>query len=173
MGVVILLVLAGIWAAVLIPPIVRARSEGRPVGSVGDFNRRLQVLARTNPAGMAPARSYISDRPGQLYRISPTTGVGRVAGSSRRRSQKRRRDILIGLLVAAVGSLVLGVVPALRVLWMVHVFVDVLIVAYVGALVYLRNLAAERDMKVRFLPSAMSSQQSTHEPALLLRRSAN
>jgi hypothetical protein len=63
--------------------------------------------------------------------------------------------------------LILGALPQLRVLWAVNVVLDVLFVAYVGALLYMRNLAAEREMKVRFLPSA-----SVPEPALLYRRSA-
>jgi hypothetical protein len=82
---------------------------------------------------------------------------------------KRRRDVFVGLLVAMAGSLVLGLLPPLRVLWAVHVVLDLLFVAYVGALVYLRNLAAEREMKVRFLPPPVRPP----EPALLYRRSAN
>ncbi len=85
-----------------------------------------------------------------------------------RRAMKRRRDVFFGLLVVMAGSLLLGALPPLRVLWAVHVLADVLFGAYVAALVYLRNLAAEREMKVRFLPP-----RSTPEPALLYRRSAN
>ena len=67
------------------------------------------------------------------------------------------------------GSLVLGFLPPLRALWAVHVVADVLFAAYVGVLIYLRNLAAEREMKVRFLPAA----SSPPEPALLYRRSGS
>jgi len=55
-----------------------------------------------------------------------------------------------------------------------NVVSDVLLVAYVALLVHQRNAAAERDMKVRFLP-----QTARLDPALLraepalLRRSAN
>jgi hypothetical protein len=87
-----------------------------------------------------------------------------------KRSVKRRRDIFVGLLVAMVGSLVLGFLPPLRALWALHVVIDVLFAAYVGLLVYLRNLAAEREMKVRFLPAPPAA---LREPALLYRRSAN
>jgi hypothetical protein len=164
LGVVILLVLAGVWAAVLIPPIVRARSEGRPSGTVGDFNRQLQVLARTTPAGRQSWTPTYSptETPGPLYRIAPRV-------PTRRRAQKRRRDVLLGLLVVSVGSLLLGVLPPLRVLWMVHIAADVVLAAYIALLIYARNVAAERDAKVRFLPSG----QQQPEPALLLRRSAN
>jgi len=42
------------------------------------------------------------------------------------------------------------------------------LMAYVLLLVRLRNVAAEREMKLRFLPRTAAP-----EPALLLRRSAN
>ena len=45
----VLLILAGIWAAVLIPPILRARAESSPADSIGDFRRQLRVLQRTGP----------------------------------------------------------------------------------------------------------------------------
>ncbi len=56
----------------------------------------------------------------------------------------------------------------------VHVVTDVLLVAYVALLVHQRNMVAERDMKVRFLPQAhrLDPALLRAEPALL-RRSAN
>ena len=58
----VLLVLAGIWAAVLIPPAVRARAEGRPGDSIHNFKRQLTVLRRTGPhaAFQSPALSVVS-----------------------------------------------------------------------------------------------------------------
>ncbi len=45
----VLLVLAAVWAAVLIPPALRARHEGRPSDSISNFRRQLAVLRRTGP----------------------------------------------------------------------------------------------------------------------------
>ena len=165
----VLIVLAAVWAAFLLPPILRARAEHRPSGSISDFRRQLRVLARTSPnTGLAVNRPLHLAPPPVAVRGRPAT-VAPIAGLGRKRSTiKRRRDVLVGLLVAMGGSLVLGALPPLRVLWAVHVVLDLLFVAYVAALVYLRNLAAEREMKVRFLPTAPSP-----EPALLYRRSAN
>jgi len=181
LGVVVLIVLAAVWAAFLLPPILRARSEHRPSGSISDFRRQLHVLARSSPAGMGasptpmgrivPMRGPGRSAPGAVAGVrAGSIGPGGISGLSRsRRSVKRRRDVFVGLLVAMGGSLVLGVLPQLRVLWALHVVIDVLFVAYVATLVYLRNLAAERDMKVRFLPP----QAVSGEPALLYRRSVN
>jgi type III secretory pathway component EscV len=87
--------------------------------------------------------------------------------AARSRTLRRRRDVFTALLGAAAVSLVLGLVPAFRVLLLVHLAVDVLLVAYVALLIRQRSLAAEREMKVRFLPESRPMQ-----PALL-RRSVN
>jgi hypothetical protein len=179
LGVVVLIVLVAVWAAFLLPPILRARSEHRPSGSISDFRRQLHVLARSAPAGNV-APQYL---PGRVVPMParPVAVRGPIAQPSQplrlgrsRTTVKRRRDIFVGLLVAMVGSLVLGALPPLRVLWTIHVLVDVLFVAYVAALIYLRNLAAEREMKVRFLPTAagigVGVGAQAPEPALLLRR---
>ena len=163
----VLIVLAAVWAAFLLPPILRARQEHRPSGSITDFRRQLHVLARSTPAGgIAP--QAIPGRVVPIRPLGPTHAPVHAQTPLRlgrsRQTVKRRRDIFVGLLVAMAGSLVLGFLPQLRILWSIHVLLDVLFVAYVGALVYLRNLAAEREMKVRFLPTAAP------EPALLLRR---
>jgi hypothetical protein len=50
----------------------------------------------------------------------------------------------------------------------VHLALDVAFVAYLALLVRVRNLAAERELKVRYLPTMANPQ-----PQLLLRRSAN
>jgi hypothetical protein len=175
LGVVVLIVLAAVWAAFLLPPILRARAEHRPSGSISDFRKQLHVLARTSPTtsiSAAASRRVVPMRPRPTASAS-AYAYGRPAQPLRlgrsRQSIKRRRDIFLGLLVAMGGSLVLGLLPPLRALWLVHVVLDVVFVAYVAALIYLRNLAAERDMKVRFLPPAVA----TPEPALLYRRSAN
>jgi type III secretory pathway component EscV len=75
--------------------------------------------------------------------------------------------VFTALLGTAAVSLLLGLVPAFRVLLLVHLVVDILLVAYVAMLVRQRTLAAEREMKVRFLPESRPM-----EPALL-RRSVN
>lgn len=66
------------------------------------------------------------------------------------------------------ATLVLGLLPPLRMMLMLHLVLDVLFVVYVALLVRARNLAVERELKVRFLPGP-----SAVHPTMLLRRSAN
>jgi hypothetical protein len=174
LGVVALIVLAAIWAAFLLPPIFRARAESRPSGSISDFRRQLRVLSRVSPTSAplpSPLPMASRTRPNPFATVHAAPRPRQLAHS--KRSVKRRRDIFVGLLVAMAGSLVLGFLPPLRALWALHVVIDVLFVAYVGLLVYLRNLAAEREMKVRFLPTPRGAAVGAPEPALLYRRSAN
>jgi hypothetical protein len=200
----VLLILAVIWAAVLIPPALRARAEGRPADSITAFHHQLAVLRRAGPRTGRGGQWMPTDggttQPGYTQRhvaLVPTVPRPRVAArpmwaasarpSARSMARRRRRDILFSLLVAAGTTLVLGAVPALRVLWLAHVVVDLLLIGYVALLIRQRNLATERDLKVRLLPTSRRHEAQLEvegrwmdtdggwlgpEPALL-RRSAN
>lgn len=165
----VLLILAIVWAVVLVPPWLRNRSESRPGDSISSFRQQLSVLERTTP-GATPLRrpAPAPVAPPAPY-IHPAVARRRRAVSSRRLARKRRRDIFTGLLVLMGATLALSFVPALEVLRTVHFVLDALFVAYVGLLVRAQRLAAEREMKVHYLPGTVA----TGEPALLLRRSAN
>jgi hypothetical protein len=163
--IVVLLILAVIWAAVLIPPLMGARAEGRPADSIGDFRRQLHVLRRAAPVGVPAAHTLAA------YGATPFVAGPRTQSrhdAARRRTVKRRRDVFYALVSSMAGTLVLGLVPGMRVLWGLHLVLDALFIAYVLVLVRMRNMAAERDMKVRFLPHANPSA----EPAFALRRTA-
>lgn len=55
---VVLLAVAAVWAAVIVPPMLRSRTENRPNSSVSDFRRQLSTLQRTVPTrSMAPMRA--------------------------------------------------------------------------------------------------------------------
>ena len=192
----VLLVLACIWAAVLIPPAVRARAEGRPGDSISNFRRQLSVLHRAGPAAgrgaggdhwyrphavspltpvHGPVRSArTAPRPGAYSAVVRPLRPANAAAASRSRTIRRRRDVLSALVVAVAATLVLGLLPALRVMLLFNVIADVLLVGYVALLIHQRNVAAERDLKVRFLPHAARLDPALlrAEPALL-RRSAN
>jgi hypothetical protein len=165
--IVVLLILAVIWAAVLIPPLLGARAEGRPADSIGDFRRQLSVLRRAAPIGTPPPTNPLAAYGAVPFVAGPHTQSRQDA--ARRRTVKRRRDVFYALVASMAGTLVLGMVPGLRVLLGLHLVLDALFLAYVGLLVRMRNQAAEREMKVRFLPHTTSAP----EPAFALRRSAN
>lgn len=167
----LLLILAVIWAGV-VASLVRDRVGERPSDSIGSFRRQLHVLQRTAPASVIPANTLYAPREHQVAPISAMPARRRPVSASdarRARTMKRRKDVLVGLLSAMGVTLVLGLLPPLRSLLVLHVLLDLVFAGYVALLVRMRNVAAEQDMKLRFLPGAAGSP----EPALALRRSAN
>lgn len=171
----VLVVLAVIWVVVLVPPALRARAESRPADSISAFHRQLGVLSQARPRWgrqpLALASLPSTNRRSQDWFDSQPRSVrsARPSAAAHQSTQKRRRDVFVTLIVAMAATLLLGFVPFLRVMWAVNAVIDGLFVAYVALLIHYRNVAAERDMKVRFLPTP----QPKLEPAFLMRRSAN
>jgi hypothetical protein len=170
--IVVLLILAIVWAVVLVPPWLRNRSESRPSDSISSFRRQLSVLERTTPGAIPGATPLRRPPPAPVAPpapyVHPAIARRQRAIAAKRLARKRRRDIFTGLLVLMVATLGLSFVPSLQVLRTVHLVLDVLFVAYVALLVRVQRVAAEREMKVHYLPGSVAA-----EPALLLRRSAN
>lgn len=147
----VLLVLAVIWAAVLVPPMWRNRVEGRPADSIKQFHRHLRVLNGTEPHGYsrtltAQAGSPIITAP-MTYRASTV----RSTELRRRRTIERRRNVLFGLAGAAVFTLFLAILSVPMML-AAHLLVDVLLAGYVALLANMRKAAADREMKLRYMP---------------------
>ncbi|HEX6596914.1 MAG TPA: hypothetical protein VF045_08260 [Acidimicrobiales bacterium] len=118
----VIVVLALIWAAVLIPPVVRTRAERR-AEFIDSFREQMGALDSGRAAAQVTA--------------SPKRSVGR---PKRKLSpQQRRRDILGGLLGAMMGSLVLGAIPSLRMVWVLHLFLLNLFIAYCSLLAHQRR----------------------------------
>ena len=184
----VLLVLAIVWGVLLVSWL-RSRTQNTLSDSVGTFRRHLSVLERATPGTVMAANRLHSDtgygipayRPplprvrGQRVGVAP---LARVAGAPvpvpgrrvspvvtarRRHVQKRRRDIFFALVAAAVGSLLLAMIPGLSIMWSVQVVFDVVLVAYVALLVRLRNLAAERELKLTFMPPPRRAAQPRYE----------
>jgi hypothetical protein len=157
------LVLVVMWAAVLLPPYLRSRQETR-LGTVGAYRRQLSALDRR------PLHERAS-LPVHSGPVGPLGGPSWSRPMTLRQAQKRRRDIISGLLaVASVTLLLGGGITLLRPLLVVHALADVLLVAYVGLLMNARREAIERESKVHFLPSARRPAAAAGEPLLLLQR---
>ena len=88
--------------------------------------------------------------------------------SGRAEARRRRRDILLTLLGAAVITLVLAVLLGGLAIWF-HLLADAWSSTYVGLLVQIRRSEAERSAKVRYLPAPRPAPEPA---ALLVRRRA-
>jgi hypothetical protein len=93
---------------------------------------------------------------------------------------KRRRDVLLGLVVAVVSTGLLGLIPGLGPVLYASLVSGVLLLSYVGLLAYMGKMASEREQKLRFLsrplpmpPAAPQVNQWTPETPLVVRRVAS
>lgn len=149
---VVLLILAGLWAVVLLPPLLRSRTE-RSGDSIGDFTNRLDVLSRTNGAVGTPERAGLPP-------------IGSAA--------KRRRDVLRVLFGGVTVTLLLAFVTGATVFWGLQIIADVLLGAYLLAWAYVRSSYAERIAKLRYLPQyEYEYEYETAAPEFALRRAGS
>ena len=154
MAIPVLLILAVLWAAVLVPPVLRSRTESRR-GGIGDLHSRLGSLTH-GPAGprstgsrgsrvplrpvpplMAPTRSRGAggrSAPGQRA----LSGAGALSSQAMTPAQKRRRNVLVILIGAAILTLGLAVLVS-PMLWIAHGVADVLLAVYLYLLVLHRR----------------------------------
>ena len=141
--------LAVLWAAILTPPLLRARAANRGPVDFSDFYSSLsQVAGRHSVRGVLPS----------------DPGARRRAIMMRRRTAERRRRVLVTLasavgitfLAASFGS---GVGP-----WMLFGVSVLLFLGYVALLALLRR--SVRPVDLRYLRAPMLA------PELVLRRGA-
>lgn len=152
----VLILLAIVWAIVLVPPLVRNRAELRPGSSVTSFNRDLAVIGRTTPtSSLRPPSLPSVTRTGPASPSSSANLPGTPAGRSAAR--KRRRDVLFTLGGAAGFTFLLALAFGGPML-ILHLGVDVALAGYVYLLVQMRKLAEEQAVKVRYLAAPPQSQ---------------
>lgn len=171
----VLIILAAIWAAVLLPPYLQNRRETRPGDSIATFRTQLSVLERTTPGGRNGSLSHLDVGRYDPPRYIPPA-ARRVAGrpapsqAAMRRAEvrRRRRDVFLTLLGAVAVTFLLAVVLGGSV-WMLHAVVDLGFLGYVGLLVSIQQQSADREEKVRYLRPA--PRRTAPDPQLLLRRS--
>jgi hypothetical protein len=160
---VVLLILAVVWGVFLVPQVLRARADRGPADSIGSFRNQLSMIERSLPDGTARARRQAPpafQAPAYPYAV-PAYGAAVAAGPvvagygapTRSELQRRRQNVLLGLLAAVIVTLALGLLfkPAFA----LNIVADLALAAYVALLVRARSIAAEREMKVRYLPGPM------------------
>ena len=190
MAVIVILVLCVLWAVVLIPPILRSKADSGNRQVTGGMAQVLSIF------GSAAGRFRGHDRqPGGVEALygpvgSPaaTGGMGYGAparvGGRMTTSQRRRRDILIGLMVAVGITLIMAAFSNGSIAFFGLNFVcDVALGAYVYLLLQMKSqqqgrrstltpyeLAGQRP-RLRAVPP-LPETSSGAEPMFALRRTA-
>ena len=150
----VLILLAIVWAVVLVPPFLRNRAEQRPGSSVSSFNRDLAVIGRTCPGASRPAPTRAS---GGSHATAARADSLPGTPSGRAAARKRRRDVLFALAGTAGFTFLLALAFGGPMI-LLHLAVDAALVGYVYLLVQMRKLAEEQAHKVRYLAAPPQSQ---------------
>ena len=168
----VLIILAALWAVVLVPPLLRSRSQ-RTADSIVDFNYKLDVLGKTN--GTLDLPQTVPPPPGPVYSRDPVPAAAPGVAPPRLvlpgpkaadRSAKRRRDLVRGFSLAIIVTLLLATATRSPAAWALQMVVDLLAGVYALLWAYMRSAQAERAEKVRYMPEL-------RVPELALRRSAS
>ena len=183
MAVAVLLILAVLWAAVLVPPVLRNRSEGRRGSAFGGMSFGL---GKSNPLS-SPINRPLGGRAGAPYRPgaylarSPGAGAPRADGAARpgllggtspsgamTAAQKRRRDVLMILVCAAGLTLLLALFTRSLAVWGVQFVVDLALGGYLFLLYQLKQgtLRSSARPGVIAPPPAERRRQQRHVPHL-------
>ena len=171
----VLLILAAIWGFVLIPPYLQTRRESRPGDSIASFRQQLSTLERTTPGARRSNLARLDVGRYEVPRYQPRSNVAQLAGRSapsrsahRAEIRRRRRDVFVTLLGAVAVSFLLAVIVGNGSVWMLHLLIDAVFVAYVALLVSLQQQSMEREVKVRHLPPTAA--RRAQAPQLAMRR---
>jgi hypothetical protein len=137
------------WIVVLVPPLLRSRSIGRPSSSVGDFRRQLSTL-QTTPTVRSHGAAHL--RPVAAYRPSnggTRTAVRPVATPTAARSamQQRRQNILVGLVALAAVTAIIGFGMPIRAIGLLNLLVDVLLAGYIYLLVQIKKTQQAKSVR--------------------------
>ena len=152
----IVVILAVMWTAVLVPPLLRSRSDGRPSNSIVDFRRQLTTLQRSAPGALARVPVRVGGRPSGPYqapmvvsRAVPMARPGMISAAYGGRSamKRRRQNVLFTLGAAVVVTGMIGFGMGYRTMMLANVAADVLLGGYIYLLVQLRRVEEERAMR--------------------------
>lgn len=127
--------LAAIWAAVLLPSLVRSRIAASPIDGVRNFENAMGILsgARARRTQNASGRWVMVPRD--------------VTAPPRRRARviERRRRMFTRLVSLVAVTLALGIVPSLRWVWFVNLAADAALAVYVSRLLRWKAEPAEPE----------------------------
>jgi len=149
----ILVVLAVVWVAVLVPPFLRGRREGRPGDSINSFRRQLNVLERAAPAARPSFPSSVMQRSTPV-RVPPRGYVAPATIASRRRARQRRRQVLQVLVGIALLTGTMAIAAGGGAFLVVNLVVDLVLLAYLALLVQMQRIAAVQYSALRYDRSA-------------------
>jgi hypothetical protein len=154
-AILVILVLVVLWAVVLLPPILRSRSEsGLAPGGVGDFLGKLKSglghHGQGDSGGLPPLQPIMGPIGGPAPGAPPSTPMGPVQVSGGMSpTQRRRRDVLLGLVAAVVITFFMGMMGGSMKFWILQLLADALLGGYVYLLLQFKARQQGRGQTAR------------------------
>jgi hypothetical protein len=145
----IVVILAVMWIAVLVPPLLRSRTDGRPSSSIAGFRRQLSTLQSS-----APSRSYGNARPATAYKSAVTSMRPARVSQQREMLKRRRQNILVGLGGLFLASAAIGFAKDIPLAKTISLITGMLLAGYVYLLVQIRKNAQARAMRYEWSRAA-------------------
>ena len=173
MAILVILILLALWGAVLLPPILRARAEsGSAPGGIGDFVGRLKSglgQGRHHDGALPPLQPIMGPVGGPAPPLGPVRAPGGMS-----QMQRRRRDVLIGLLAAAGLTFLMAFMAGSIFFWVLQLLADALLVGYVCLLLQLKAKHQQRRQHARPapIPIQMPVPSNVHHLDPMRRRTA-
>jgi hypothetical protein len=193
----VLLGLAALWAAVLLPDFLRRRTTRRSSDSISSFSRHLSVLERSHQrsTGMGNVVRFgprpaprLSNPVAPLVARKGSTPVrqsapvaqraaqaprpqARPGQNGRSAGQQRRQDVIVALLAASLLSFLATLTFSGLFLYL-HLAIDLALVAYVGAVLTLTRRNQARSAQVTYLSQRAPMSSMVPVAAQQQRRSA-
>jgi hypothetical protein len=165
LAILVIFVLVILWAAVLVPPILRSRAESAgTLGGISDFFGRMREglgghRGGGEAAGMPALQPIIGPispygAPNAYGNVSSAAPVGpvRVPGGMSP-GQRRRRDVLVGLLAAAGLTFLMAAFSSGMMFWVLHLLCDILLAGYIYALLQMKSRNASASGERRAAPA--------------------
>jgi hypothetical protein len=162
----VVMILAVMWVLVLVPPLLRSRTDGRPSASISSFRRQLTTLGRAAPAHYArvgrpmarPAayrpQGYGQRRPGYGYGQPQGYGYGPSRMSQRAAAKRRRQSVLLTLAGLAFFTGVLAFGLGIKSMVWVHLGVDAAVLVYLYLLISMRKAEEMRSYRGSYYEAA-------------------
>ena len=130
MTIPVLIILGALWAAVLVPPLLRAHSDSKST-SIGELSNKLGVLNKNRSSMKLKTSTYSTLVPSQ-------SGVKELNRNAQ--SAKRRKEILLALGIACAVTFLLALITSVIALWILNILLDVCLGTYIYLLLKLEEM---------------------------------
>lgn len=160
MAILVILVLVILWGAVLLPPILRSRAESGAPSGIGDFVGKLRTglgHSHSPDAGLPPLQPIMGPVGGPDPSMTPRRAPGAMSPV-----QRRRRDVLVGLLAAVGVTFLMAFMAGSMVFWGLWVVALLALGGYVYMLLQLKAKSQQRRYQSRPAPTPIPVPSNVH-----------